>query len=141
MNQQQRAAVQRALAKVRAAQQCHPNAVMTLLCEADELMEQLLEQPVQEPVAFKVIKDELCYKSQEDDQSFGMWCPVTPQTDLPFVNGTEFYTTPPAQPAAWVGLTDEKILAESEHWSPSAVFIEGAKWADAKLREKNGGKV
>ncbi len=39
----------------------------------------------------------------------------------------------------WVGLTDEQILAESEHWSPSAVFIEGAKWADAKLREKNGG--
>jgi hypothetical protein len=63
---------------------------------------QLLEkpEPVQEPVAFKVIKGELCYKSQEDDQSFGMWCPVTPQTDLPYVNGTEFYTTPPAQPAA-----------------------------------------
>jgi len=45
MNQQQRTVVQQALAKVRAAQQCHPNAVMTLLCEADELMEQLLEQP------------------------------------------------------------------------------------------------
>ena len=48
---------------------------------------------VQGPVAFKVIKGELCYKSEEDDQSFGMWCPVTPQTDLPFVDGTEFYTT------------------------------------------------
>jgi len=55
MNEQQRAVVQQALAKVRAAQQCHPNFVMTLLCEADELMEQLLEQqepeqPVQEPL-------------------------------------------------------------------------------------------
>ena len=53
----------------------------------------------QEPVAFQVIRGELCYKSQDDDQSYGMWCPVTPHTDLPFVDGTEFYTTPPAQPA------------------------------------------
>jgi hypothetical protein len=55
--------------------------------------------PVQEPVAFQVIRGELCYKSQDDDQSYGMWCPVTPHTDLPFVDGTEFYTTPPKQPA------------------------------------------
>ena len=39
------------------------------------------------------------------------------------------------QPASkpWVGLTDE----ETGHWA--ADFLAGAKWAEAKLREKNGG--
>ena len=35
-------AMKQALTKVRSAQQCHPNAVMTLLCEADELLEQAI---------------------------------------------------------------------------------------------------
>jgi hypothetical protein len=115
MNEQQRAVVQQALEALERMERygdtflcrSHEQKPYDQVCEAIDALNQLLEQPVQEPVAFKVIKEELCYKSQEDDQSFGMWCPVTPQTDLPFVNGTEFYTTPPAQPA--VPLTDEQI--------------------------------
>jgi hypothetical protein len=52
-------------------------------------------------------------------------------------------TTPPAQPAAWVGLTDEDIetayKAASKsinHCAPSYVDITHA--VEAKLREKNG---
>jgi len=43
--------------------------------------------------------------------------------------------TPAAQPADWVGLTakDLEEIPQSAHM--------GAIWADAKLREKNGGKV
>jgi len=68
--------------------------------------------PVQ-PVALKVIKGELCYKSHEDDQSFGMWIPVTQGIDLPFVNGAQFYTTLPAQ-RTWVDLTDEEVVSIEE---------------------------
>ena len=57
-------------------------------------------------LALEVYRGELCYKSQEDDQSFGMWCPVT--EDLPFPEGTKFYTTPPQRKP----LTEDEILAE-----------------------------
>jgi hypothetical protein len=48
------------------------------------------------PVALKVVKGELCYLSREDDQSFGMWCPVTPDYSPPFPDGTQLFTAPPA---------------------------------------------
>jgi hypothetical protein len=46
-----------------------------------------------QPVAkvLQVVRGELCYKSEEDDQSYGMWCPVTPEYAPPYPNGTEFY--------------------------------------------------
>lgn len=47
-------------------------------------------------VALKVYKGEICYKSQADDQSFGMWCPVAWDTEHGYPDGTAFYTTPPA---------------------------------------------
>lgn len=44
------------------------------------------------------------------------------------------YPEQPAQPSKpWVGLTDE----ETGHWA--ADFLDGAKWAEAKLKEKNCG--
>jgi hypothetical protein len=47
--------------------------------------------------------------------------------------------TPPAQPAAWVGLTNEDYPdADNPYCCVNADFIAGARWADAKLREKNG---
>ena len=48
------------------------------------------------------------------------------------------YATPPAQPAAWVGLTDEDLdaLACGGLW-PDRKLI--ARSVEAKLREKNGG--
>jgi hypothetical protein len=67
------------------------------------LEEALAKQEQGEPVALKVYRGELCYKSQADDQSFGMWCPVT--QDLPFPEGTRLYTTPQQRKP----LTDEQI--------------------------------
>jgi hypothetical protein len=51
-----------------------------------------------------------------------MWCPVTSQTGLPYVDGTEFYTDPPAAqqavPEGWklvpVELTDEMLAVCDE---------------------------
>ena len=45
-----------------------------------------------------------------------------------------------AQPAAWVELTDEDYPdADNPYCCVNSDFIEGARWASAKLREKNGG--
>ena len=80
---------------------------------AIEAVEQALAEQEQGHVALKVYRGELCYKSQEDDQSFGMWCPIE-QDRLPFAEGTKFYTAPPQR--QWVGLTeDEKNQATK--WS------------------------
>ena len=48
---------------------------------------------VSHPVALQVVKGELCYKSQADDQSFGMWCPA--DWDEAYPEGTKFFTSPP----------------------------------------------
>jgi len=40
-------------------------------------------------VLLKVVNGEICYRSDADDQSFGMWCPY--ELD----DGTLFYTAPP----------------------------------------------
>lgn len=38
----------------------------------------------------------------------------------------------------WVGLTDEEILTYSlDLWPSESTFENGAKWAEAKLKEKN----
>jgi hypothetical protein len=108
-----------------------------LMEQAITAIKEALAQPEQEPVALKVYRGELCYKSQEDDQSFGMWCPVT--EDLPFPEGTKFYTTPPQR--TWVGLTDREIDdLYCEHHDEygcqlSATGYERA--IEAKLMEKN----
>jgi hypothetical protein len=52
-----------------------------------------------EPVALVVYRGEICYKSTDDDQSFGMWCPVNYDSKHEFEDGTKFYTTPPQQKA------------------------------------------
>jgi hypothetical protein len=49
----------------------------------------------QEPVALSVVRGEICYKSDNDDQSYGMWCPVNYDTQHGFPDGTNFYTAPP----------------------------------------------
>ena len=80
------------------------------MCEAITAIKEALAQPKQEPVALMIYHDHICYKSQADDQSFGFWCPVNqdlPFPDLPFPEGTKFYTTPPQR--TWVELTDEEI--------------------------------
>jgi hypothetical protein len=55
-----------------------------------------------------------------------------------FNTGTAFYTTPPAQPAAWVGLTDdEQDEIAAYHGLDCMVYETAFRAIDAKLREKN----
>lgn len=51
-------------------------------------------QPEQEPVALKVYQGEICYLSKDDDQSYGMWCPVAYDSNHGFKEGTIFYIKP-----------------------------------------------
>ena len=101
---------------------------------AEAAIEKALAAPAQEPVALKAIKGELCYLSQEEDQSFGMWCPINLSDDLPFADGTDFYTTPPAAQRQWVGLTDEDIQEVREN---CGITHHAIKTIEAKLKEKN----
>jgi hypothetical protein len=48
----------------------------------------------QEPVALMVVNGEISYKSTDDDQSFGMWCPVNYDSSHSFPDGTKFYIHP-----------------------------------------------
>jgi len=60
-------------------------------------------EPVQEPVSamLKVVRGDICCKSLDMDQSYGMWVPVTYSTEHGFVDGTCFYTTAqPSEPKA-----------------------------------------
>ena len=122
----------------------------THIVEAIAAIKEALAAPVQEPVALKAIKGELCYLSQEEDQSFGMWCPINISDDLPFADGTDFYTTPPAAQRQWVGLTDEEIqttlsqlycdinqmkLAPNDRPQKETVGFLFAKALEAKLKE------
>ncbi len=51
------------------------------------------------------------------------------------------YATSPAQPAAWVDLTDDEILEAAGIDGADTWMFETAYAIQAKLREKNGGKV
>lgn len=65
----------------------------------DALREALAQpQPVQQEPTLKVYKGEICYKSKDDDQSYGMWCPVAYDHQHGLPEGTQFYTSPQAQP-------------------------------------------
>ena len=51
----------------------------------------------------------------------------------------KLYTTPPQR--TWVGLTDEEMTHANHHMVEGAYqysFKQGAKWAEAKLKQKNG---
>ena len=87
-----------------------------------------------EPVALMVVNGEISYKSTDDDQSFGMWCPVNYDSSHSFPDGTKFYTHP--QPKReWVGLTVMEAVEldiATNHPREFAAAIE------AKLKFKNG---
>jgi len=66
-------------------------------------------RPVQQPV-LKVYKGEICYKSEADDQSYGMWCPVNYNYPHGLPDDTNLYTSPQAaQPLTHL---QAKALAE-----------------------------
>jgi len=111
MNDQQRAVVQQALEALGNITN------FERLEKARAALRQLLEQPepVQEPVAG------IRWEMGSDGK--------LKQIDLPL-------TTPPAQPAAWVGLTDEdgqQIYDEAEGSVSCAIEL-----TTTKLRKKNG---
>ena len=125
MNEQQRAVVQQALEALEDAVLDYSmgKGAVARHVEAITALRQLLEQPapVQEPVKFAEVWDSYAKKYVAE--------PVNPATPL--------YTTPPAQPAAW----DYDALHGA--WLFIGADLAGLKWEDfeAKLREKNGGKV
>jgi len=58
-------------------------------------------QPTASPVMLKVVRGDICCKSLDMDQSYGMWVPVTYSAEHGFVDGTCFYTTAqPSEPKA-----------------------------------------
>jgi hypothetical protein len=119
MDEQQRAVVQQTLEMANATMH-EALEHITKLKEENATLRQLLEQPepVQEPV--------------------GKWmgkCIEWTENPYKFKKGQSIYTTPPAQPAAWVGLTEEELYAVRVPMSPEEI----ARAVEAKLREKNGG--
>jgi len=134
MNEQQRAVVQRALDALE--QWTTPRWAGTGVDKANAAaaaLRQLLEQP--EPV-------------QEPD----CWAILTPNgsrlVSPDEAKGRKYayplYTTPPAKPAVWAGLTDEDVYPlanEHLHYQTEGYEVSGvynlARAIEAKLKEKN----
>ena len=83
----------------------------------------------QEPVAWTTMPEaeDWCFVSSSKDPTGkleGKWFPL--------------YAAPPRR--EWVGLTDEEITqGNKESWVDFQAFQSAVWWAEAKLREKNGG--
>jgi hypothetical protein len=88
---------------------------------------ELAAQPVQEPVAWLDEEKKIIYwhNTHATDDYHG------------FKRSTPLYTTPQQRP--WVGLTHQEISNEVISDEPDFVqgFVQGARWADALLKEKN----
>lgn len=95
------------------------------------------EQPVQEPVAWSWEHDGRVVNAFpfKPDAEFEYW-KAKGWTTRPLVYGD---TAP--QPRQWQGLTQEDMPDGDDLVYDDPRFIKGMAWADAKLREKNGGKV
>jgi len=89
-----------------------------------------LAQPEPEPVAFMDYFGQV--SNPDENQCYIRW---TMRDRLPMEEEDvliPLYTAPPQR--EWVGLTDED-MAESPH---NFDFIHGARWAEDRLKEKNG---
>ena len=82
-----REALKLALGKIKSARDCHPNAVQTLLWEAEEYLEEALAQPEQKPEMVGRITDNI--KDMVLRQEVMLY------TDKYLPIGTPVYTTPP----------------------------------------------
>lgn len=95
------------------------------LNKAITAIREALAQPEQEPVAWGMMNNDGkiydCICPEEHDRVEGEYT-------------TPLYTTPPQRP--WVGLTWDDL---PETAVGDVGFMQGAKWAEAKLKEKNHG--
>jgi len=129
MNQKQRAVVQQALEVLKRCQMNEAYRNFEQESHTITALRQLLEQqPVQEPQAFLHWYDNAHWGNEDFKEGcHRSW------------NAAIEHTTPQAQPAAWVGLTDEQREEIVKGWR-------GRNWTvgdvidavEAKLREKNG---
>ena len=94
---------------------------------AIEALRQALAQPEQEPVAYKYTDKTnplVFYFTERKGKDV---------TQNPDVIETALYTAPPKR--EWVGLTLDDM---PETYAGDKSFLNIAKWAEAKLKEKNG---
>lgn len=91
-----RAAIIKAWNDLPDAWRCHP-ALKQLHQAAQECEDAQAPAEVEVKAILKVVKGEICYRSQDDDQSFGMWVPVTPDAIHGFADGAVF-AAPKPQP-------------------------------------------
>ena len=73
---------------------CEHGTIFMPLTALKSIDQAIAEAEKQEPVALMVVNGEISYKSIDDDQSFGMWCPVNYDSSHSFPDGTKFYTHP-----------------------------------------------
>jgi hypothetical protein len=144
MNQQQRAVVRQAL---EALELTDNDAVYGLyrdekrqVLDAITALRKLLEQPepVQEPTRYQEVRDALEMLMRWQVKNVHVW--HNSAYDYAAAVLERHDTTPPAQPAAWVGLTDEEKeaiyrQADAENWHDQPLL----EAVEAKLRKKNGG--
>ena len=129
-------AMKLALGKIESARDCHPNAVDTLLFEAEEILEgALAEQPAQqEPVAWMSPHGGFLSANYINNFASGLDKEI---------HNIPLYTSPPAQ-RTWVGLTDGELPAM---WTDAvrkaalppnkSALIHYKEAIEAKLRSKN----
>lgn len=70
--------VQQLLQQVNNIRDGNAHNVTAVLNRVGEFLTELA-QLQKNGIEYQVVHGELCYKSQEDDQSYGMWCPVNVQ--------------------------------------------------------------
>lgn len=109
MNQQQRAEIQKALEAL------------------EDFADVIKYDNEQDDIGRRACCDELSYKQHSEN------CKTVQS-----ITALRQMLEQPVQ-EAWVGLTDEEVMAEAAQEEQAYGFIQGVRWADAKLREKNVG--
>ena len=114
----------------------------------DAAQEEALAQPEQEPVAWLITDEKINSLQVDSIQRLIDRARHAHMTDIKLrINGQDEWfqadwlkhltrTTPPQR--TWVGLTDEEIDPDAEKSDNYAAFHGGVRFAQAKLKEKNG---
>jgi hypothetical protein len=105
-------ALKLAIGKIKSARDCHFAAIDPLLFEAEEILEQALAAPVQEPVVFYRCNG--CGHAYEQVHPTSCDCMEAGGFDR-----VEYYTNPPAQPAVpdAIGPNEDELPAYAAGWN------------------------